>query len=245
MKDRFSNRAKQYASFRPTYPPELYDFIFSHVNHFEVAWDAGTGNGQVAADLAKRFKKVLATDISAKQLENARQAKNVFYSKAGEVTDIPGQSVDLVTVGQAIHWFDGEKFYQEVKRVAKPEALIAVWGYGLLSIHPEIDAHLKHFYTQVVGPYWDKERKLIDEHYHTLSFPFEEIKTPSFQFSFEWSLAEMRGYLGTWSSVQKYIQANGINPVDDCIKKIQPLWSTERQTINFPLFLRLGRVGIR
>jgi ubiquinone/menaquinone biosynthesis C-methylase UbiE len=243
MKDLFSYQAKQYASFRPTYPRELYDFIFSHLNHFDMAWDAGTGNGQVASDLAKKFNKIMATDISARQLENAHQRKNIFYSQAGEVTDLPVQSVDLVTVGQAIHWFDREKFYQEVKRVAKPHSLLAVWGYGLVSIHPEIDLHLRHFYAQIVGPYWDKERILIDEQYRTLSFPFEEFRTPSFQFLFEWSLEELRGYLGTWSSVQKYILANKIDPVDNLINKIQTFWRAKLQTINFPLFLRLGKVN--
>ena len=243
MKDRFSNHSKQYAAFRPTYPEPLYDFIYRHVNCFDTAWDAGTGNGQVAGDLAKRFLKVLATDISLKQLENAYPGKNIIYSQTGEVTNFPEKSIDLITVGQAIHWFDRDKFYQEVRRVAKPGAILALWGYGLLNINKEIDSHVKHFYTQIVGPYWDKERKLIDERYQTISFSFEEIKTPELQFSFLWSLEELQGYLGTWSSVQKYILANGINPADELIKTIQPFWRLEPQMVNFPLFLRIGKIN--
>lgn len=242
MKDLFSTQSKSYAAFRPSYPKVLYDFIFKHVNDFSVAWDAGCGNGQVAKDIAPHFSKVLATDISAKQLENAVEADNIFYSLGGETTPFADHTLDLITVGQAIHWFDLEVFYKEVKRVGKPGSVLAVWGYSLLNIEPALDEELIHFYTKIVGPYWDSERKLIDEQYKTISFPFDEIKAPEFAFSFEWSLTELEGYLSTWSSVQKYISANGINPVQDFIKKIAPVWPQGNKSVRFPLFLRLGRI---
>jgi SAM-dependent methyltransferase len=241
-KDLFSNHANQYAAFRPTYPNDLYRFIFSHVKNFEAAWDAGTGNGQVARDLSPRFKKIFATDISARQLENAYQAENIFYSVAGETTSLPTHSQDLICVAQAIHWFDRDKFYAEVNRVAAPNALIAVWGYSLLHINPEIDALLSDFYVNHVGPYWDKERKLIDEEYSTITFPFSEIKSPEFSLTFQWTIDEFQGYLNTWSSVQKYIQKNKSNPVEELIGTIQPLWRSTKMKIRFPLFLRIGKV---
>jgi ubiquinone/menaquinone biosynthesis C-methylase UbiE len=207
---RFSNHAQQYATFRPTYPKALYDFIFKHVRKFDSAWDCGTGNGQVARDLALRFKKVAATDISEMQLANAIRAENIQYSVAGEETNFPDSTFDLITITQAIHWLDISKFYNEVRRVGNEKAAIAVWGYGLLHIFPEIDAHLHHFYFNVVGSYWDKERRLIDDHYKTIPFPFEEIVTSSFHISVDWTLPEFQGYLSTWSSVQKYIQANRV-----------------------------------
>jgi len=239
-KDLFSNHANQYAAFRPTYPKELYDFVFKHVKEFESAWDAGTGNGQVARDLSKRFNKVIATDISAKQIEKAYQAENIFYSIASEATSFQENTFDLICVAQAIHWFDREKFYAEVKRVAKLDALIAVWGYSLLSVSPEIDFHIKDFYVNIVGPYWDKERKLIDEQYETIAFPFQEIKTPEFSFSFQWTLNELQGYLETWSSVQKIIRENNYNPVEEFIQRIAPFWKSAVMTIQFPLFMRIG-----
>ena len=242
MKDRFSSHARQYAAFRPTYPGELYDFIFKHLDHFTMAWDAGTGNGQVARELSGKFTSVMATDISSQQLRNAYQADNIFYSLASEKTTFPDDMFDLITVAQAIHWFDVNRFYTEVRRVAKPNGIVAVWGYGLLSAVPEIDSRLHNFYTEVVGPYWDKERRLVDEHYRTLSFPFHELETPAFQFSFRWTLDEFQGYLTTWSSVQKYKTEKGTNPVKSFIEEIQPFWREETQTVNFPLFLRLGQV---
>jgi SAM-dependent methyltransferase len=243
MKDRFSSYATQYAAFRPTYPGELYDFIFRQLNHFTAAWDAGTGNGQVARDLAGKFTRVMATDISLQQLKNAYPAANIFYSQATEATHFPDKTFDLITVAQAIHWFDVNQFYAEVRRVAKPGAVLAVWGYGLLSMGPEIDSHVQHFYTAVVGPYWDNERRLIDEHYRTLPFPFDEIESPAFPFSFRWTLDEFKGYLATWSSVQKYQAEKGVNPVESFIEEIRPAWKEEIQTVNFPLFLRIGRIG--
>ena len=149
---------------------------------------------------------------------------------------------DLICVAQAIHWFDREKFYAEVKRVAKPEAVVAIWGYGLLGIHSGIDFLIEDFYVNIIGPYWDKERKLVDDEYKTISFPFKEIEVPSFSFSFQWTIAELQGYLNTWSSVQKYIMENQTNPVEKLIDQIKPLWHRERIEVKFPLFLRLGRI---
>jgi len=241
-KDLFSNHANQYASFRPTYPRELYDYIFSHVRNFGTAWDAGTGNGQVARDLSKQFDKVIASDISVNQLENAYQANNIFYFQTGETIPFSSPRFDLVCAAQAIHWFDREKFYTEVKRVAKPNALIAVWGYGLLRVNQEIDSLINDFYRNIIGPYWDKERKLVDEEYKTISFPFSEIEVPRFAFSFPWTLAGFQGYLTTWSSVQKYIREKNSNPVENLVAQIQPLWKLEKLEVTFPLFLRLGTV---
>lgn len=241
-KDLFSNHAAQYAAFRPSYPPDLFEFIFRHVKNFDLAWDAGTGNGQVARDLSKKFKKVFATDISQQQLDNAYQGENIFFEIAGETISFPESQFDLITVAQAIHWFDRQKFYQEVKRVAKPDAILAVWGYGLLRVNDPIDLIIHEFYTQVIGPYWDKERKLIDEHYKSIEFPFSEIEAPPFAFSFYWSIEELQGYLTTWSSVQKFIKEKQTNPVLELMMKIQPHWRAERMEVKFPLFLRMAKI---
>jgi SAM-dependent methyltransferase len=240
-KDLFSQHSKEYATFRPTYPNELYDFILSHVKNFDAAWDCATGNGQAANDLAKRFQKVVATDLSKKQIQKATPNDKIQYSVCkAEQTPFADNSFDLITVAQAIHWFDFDLFYKEVKRVGKPDSLFAVWGYSLLSVSPFIDRLINDFYVNVVGSYWDKERKFIDEHYQTIPFPFEEIPSPKFEINVTWTIEELIGYINTWSAVQKFIQSNGFNPVDDWINSIRPNWKNEKQTIKFPLFLRLG-----
>lgn len=240
MKDRFSKQANQYVQFRPVYPRELYEFIYLHLKQFDVAWDAGTGNGQAARELAKRFQKVFATDISEKQLLSAYQAENIFYSVSSEKSSLADQSVDLITVAQAAHWFEMKSFSEEVNRVLKPHGILAVWGYGLLTINSSIDKVINHFYNKVIGIYWDQERRHIEEHYKSLYFPFKEISTPPFTISLLWTLEELRGYVTTWSAVQKYISEKGANPVDKLMSEISTHWSGERQIVNFPVFLKLG-----
>ena len=82
MKDFFSSQSKVYAAFRPTYPKELYQFIFRHLTEKKVAWDCATGNGQVAQYLASYFNEVYATDISQQQLDHAVGKKISFIRKA-------------------------------------------------------------------------------------------------------------------------------------------------------------------
>ncbi len=242
-KDLFSANAREYAAFRPDYPTELFDFIFSQVKYFTNAWDCGTGNGQAAKVLCQKFETICATDISDKQMANGYQAKNITYSVChAEQTTFPNGHFDLITVAQAAHWFRLEDFYKEVHRVAKPQGIVALWGYGLLSLNPEFDARLQHFYKSVIGSYWDPERKLIDDQYQTIPFPFDEITAPKFHFSKLWNLIQLEGYLSTWSAVQKFIQKNGYNPVDDFVKNNQSLLGDGLQEVRFPLFLRIGCV---
>ncbi len=244
MKDNFSKQADSYAKYRPTYPAELFDFLMSNVQERKMAWDCATGNGQSAKELARYFETVYATDISQKQLDNAHEAPNIFYSlQPAEQTDFPANSFDLVTVSQALHWFDFEKFYTEVKRVGSPGSLIACWMYGRRDISPAIDDIIsKKLYKEILGDYWDQERKLVDDNYTTIPFPFVEIKSPGFEIRFEWSMAELEGYLNTWSALQKFISLNNYNPVDDLMKEIQTLWEGEKMKVVFPIYMRMGRI---
>lgn len=242
-KDYFSSHSKLYATFRPTYPDDLYSFIFKHVKNFDAAWDCATGNGQVAQVLAKHFKQVEATDISQPQLDNAHQAENIFYSVApAEKTPFNDNQFDLITVGQALHWLDLEKFYNEVKRVAKKDALLAVWGYAVCKVNPQVDEHFYHFYHHVVGPYWDNARKLVEEEYSNVPFPFDQITAPKFSINVEWTLEEFAGYLTTWSATQKFIKDKNYNPVPEVVKLIQPYWN-QKEKVTFPVFLKLGRIS--
>lgn len=243
-KDRFSKLSGKYAAFRPTYPQALYDFILSHVKNRSTAWDCATGNGQVAKDLAPHFDKIFATDISIAQIESAVRLPNVEYSVSqAHESGFPSSTFDLITVGQAIHWFDIPAFYEEVKRVAKPDAVLAIWGYGLLKINPGLDELMNDFYVNIIGPYWDAERKLIDARYRTIPFPFDEIQTPEFDFSFEWTMAQFEGYLTTWSAVQKYITATGENPVAQFMARVREQWKDEFMKVRFPLFVRIGKIS--
>ncbi|MBA4054511.1 MAG: SAM-dependent methyltransferase [Marivirga sp.] len=245
QKDYFSSQANVYAAFRPTYPEAMYQFIFQHLKGRNAAWDCATGNGQVANYLADYFKKVYATDISQQQLAHAVQRTNIVYSlSSAEKTSFPEHQFDLITVGQALHWFEREAFYNEVKRVAAPGALLAVWGYAFLNIDPAIDKLILNFYHNIVGPYWDQARRLVEEEYNSVEFPFEQITTPRFFISAKWNVQHLAGYLESWSATQKYIKNRGVNPVPELTNEIGRIWPAEIiKDITFPVFLKLGEIA--
>ena len=244
QKDYFSSHSSIYAAFRPTYPDGLYEFIFKHVKERRRAWDCATGNGQVASYLANHFKEVYATDLSQQQLNNAITAANIVYSMSpAEKTSFQDHEFDLITVGQALHWFNLEEFYKEAKRVSKPNAVLAVWGYERCSVNTEVDALFSDFYINVVGPYWDPARKLIENEYKGIDFPFEEIPSPRFQINVEWTHEHYTGYLSSWSATQKYIKANGVDPLSKFIEKLKLVWEPRSvRSVSFPVFLRLGKI---
>ena len=243
MKDNFSTRSKDYAQFRPHYPPELFTHMLTLVSEKDSAWDCGTGNGQVAVVLADHFREVQATDISRQQLDEAPQRSNIQYSiQPAEKTAFADAQFDLITVAQAIHWFRFHEFYTEAKRTMKPGALIAVIGYGLLRTDSPLQEAIDHLYTNIVGPYWDAERRYIDEAYKTIPFPFEEIAMPSFQMDYEWSAEQLTGYIRTWSAVKHYIKQKGEDPVSAFEQSLPALWGDRSaRSFSFPLLLRVGR----
>lgn len=242
-KDLFSGHASLYAAFRPRYPQALYDHLLKYVDARNTAWDCATGNGQVAIVLSQYFDRVIATDISQAQLDNAQQATNIEYRiTSAEETPFNDCSFDLITVAQAFHWFNQEKFFTEAQRLLKPNGLLAIWGYGLLSVDHIIDQEIMHLYKNTVGPYWDKARSLVDEGYRQSNFPFVEIENPSFFIRTSWTLKHLAGYLESWSATQQYMKVNQINPVTPLIEKLSKSWNPDEQkTISFPIFLRMGK----
>ena len=242
-KDLFSGHAKEYVAFRPNYPDELIRFIIRHVAKFDCAWDCGTGNGQVAKMLAPFFGHVEATDISTNQLDQAPQINNVTYRLSrAEASPFSDNTFDLICVGQAVHWFEVDKFFSESNRVANKNAIMALFGYSLVRFNDAFNEVLDRFYNDFIYSYWEGERKIVDSEYQSIHFPFEELPTKNFKIEVNWSLADLEGYLNTWSSVQKYIKINRINPVDDLMSQLKPLWNGESQSVYFPVFLRLGRI---
>ncbi len=243
--DNFSTQAKTYKKYRPVYPKTFYDELLGLVNIRNTCWDCGTGNGQVASVLSKYFKEVNATDISDTQLQQAARIENVSYSQQrAEQTNFKDSTFDLITVAQAVHWFDFEAFYKEVKRVGNKNAILAIWGYELLNITPEIDALINTFYTEIVGPFWSFERKHIDTHYASIDFPFQEIKlTKDYEIKTELSLSDLEGYFNSWSSVQNYIRQKKENPVNQLINEIKPFWEqNETKIVSYPLFTKIGKI---
>lgn len=244
FRDYFSTQSSDYRKFRPAYPDELYQFLVGVSPASDCAWDCATGNGQAAAGLSRYFDQVIATDASSKQLAHAMPANNIDYQLASaECTQIADHSIDLVTVAQALHWFDIEAFYREVRRVLKDQGVIAIWSYNLLHVSSAIDQVVNYLYADILGDYWPAERRLIENNYRDIPFPFRTINAPAFSMQAQWGLDELAGYLQTWSAVQNYIAAQHKNPVQQLRAELEVAWGsvTDKKTIHWPLHLMLGQ----
>ena len=208
-----------------------------------LAWDCATGNGQAAVGLASVFDHVVATDASEKQITNTDSHGRVDYRVApAEDSGINSESVDLIMVAQALHWFDLDRFYTEVRRVLKPNGILAASAYNLLTIKPAIDEVVNHYYYEVVGPFWPAERKLVEQ-FGDLPFPFREIEPPKFKMTARWKLDRLIGYLRTWSSTQRFIAAKSSDPLEEIADELRDAWGDPQQIrdVTWPLAVRVGR----
>ena len=243
--DHFSRLAPAYASCRPGYPEGLFDYLAGLVSRRDLAWDCAAGSGQATIPLARRFNRVIATDVSAAMLDQAPRHPAVVYRVApAEASGLGDATADLVTVAQALHWLNTETFYAEVNRVLVPGGVLAVWTYGAQYLdEPALDGVLRHFYADVVGPYWAPERRHVESGYATLPFPFPELEPPVLGMEEHWGLAQLLGYIGTWSATQRFRETVGHDPVDQLAHELAQYWGDPSATrrIRWPLSLRLGR----
>jgi len=246
FKDHFSARAAQYATYRPHYPPALFAYLAGLVPNRVLAVDCGTGNGQAALGLAEHFDRVIGVDPSAGQLANATAHARIEYRLArAESTGLPSHSADIVVTAQALHWLDAQAFFQEAKRLLAPHGAIAVWGYGDPVLPTErLDGMLRRFNRGLLEPYWLAERKLLLEGYGAIEFPFAEISVPRFELEMHWNLAELAGYMRTWSAVANFVAAHEVDPVADVEDELGREWGDreQRRFVRWPIHLRAGRI---
>ena len=246
FKDHFSRQTADYAKFRPTYPRELFEYLGSVAPSRQFAWDCGTGNGQAAVGLASVFDRVVATDASEKQISNAQAHERVEYRVArAEESALESASIDLIMVAQALHWFDLDRFYDEVRRVLKKNSVLAASAYNLLHVEPAIDEVINRYYYEVVGTFWPPERVLVEK-FEELPFPFSEIQTPSFEMIAQWNLEHLVGYLRSWSATQRFIAANKRDPLEAIADDLRAAWGDPGQMrkVVWPLILRVGLKAI-
>jgi ubiquinone/menaquinone biosynthesis C-methylase UbiE len=243
--DHYSSVASRYASFRPGYPAPLFTWLASVAPDRRLAWDCGTGTGQAAVPLADHFDSVAATDPSAAQLAHAPRHRGVHYAvMTAERSALADRSASLVTVAQALHWFDQPVFFAEARRALVPGGVVAVWSYGLLTLQdPTLDDVVRRFHGQTVGPYWPAERRLVDEGFRSLVLPFERVEAPSFSMQADWSLEHLAGYLSTWSAVQRARAATGRDPVPEVVGSLLRAWGDEgaARRVEWPMTLLVGR----
>jgi SAM-dependent methyltransferase len=244
--DHFGSVSASYAKFRPTYPSALFDWLVSVVPAHDAVWDCACGSGQASVDLAARFTRVVATDASAAQIEAATPHARVEYRVApAEKSGLPEASVNLVTVAQALHWFGIDAFFAEVRRVTKRGGALAAWTYGVPQLeNARATSLVQQFYSVTVGPCWPPERAIVEAGYGSLRFPFAEIVPPAFAMTAEWPLAQLLGYLASWSATARYVAVHGKNPVREFAEELAPIWGDAERalTVTWPLTCRAGRV---
>ena len=244
FKDHFSEQAGAYARYRPDYPDALFAYLASLTAAHERAWDCATGNGQAAHALVRHFARVVATDPSERQLAHAVPHPRItFRTEPAEATSLEAASVDLVTVAQALHWFDFDRFFAEVRRVLKPEGVLAVWGYQVIRVTPAVDAVIERYYREILGPYWPPERWYFEGGYR-VPFPFPRLETPVFHLEDTWGPEEVIGYLGTWSGSLRFRKERGEDPLETIREDLMTAWGDAgRRRVWWPLHLHVARPG--
>jgi ubiquinone/menaquinone biosynthesis C-methylase UbiE len=249
FKDYFSRQADDYARYRPSYPSTLFEFLADITHTHEAAWDCATGNGQVALGLTPYFRRIHATDASEAQIRQAFQHENIQYQVTpAEQTSLLTQSIDLIIVGQALHWFKMEQFYEEVYRIGKPTSAIAVWCYGLIEIPTAaglVQEHLQTFHA-LTHPFWPPEITWIEQQYRTIPFPFQELSVPDLTMTATWTVKELIGYLSTYSATHRLIEQRGIEPIATLFEQLTQSWGGTEvvHPIQWPLYMRVGRLSV-
>ena len=239
--DHFSGHASEYATFRPQYPEALYEFLADHCQQNDAAWDCATGNGQAALSLARHFKKIFATDASTEQIASAEPNQQISYSIApAESSGIEDASVDLVTIAQALHWFDIDAFFAEVTRVLKQGGLLAAWSYEASSVSDEVDLVFAAIFDEVED-YWPPQREIVMNNYRDIVFPWPELEVPAVAMTESWVVEQMLGYLRTWSATRRYQNHRGNDPIARHEKALRRAWGSGARIVSWPLNFKVAR----
>lgn len=243
FKDLFSVQSQDYAKYRPTYPADLFEYLMTLANPPLRVWDAGTGNGQAAVELAKRFSEVFASDPSEKQIALATRLPNVHYYIEPAEHPTFEEKVNLITVAQAFHWFKHADFARACQQVAAPGCHLAVWSYAMSSVSPEVDRAVDPLYNGLLGDFWEKERRDVENGYRDIQMPFEEIIAPTLPMKVSWSYERFSGYLGTWSALQKYLKTHPAENLRPYFEEIKKAWGNAPvRELSWPLHLRVWKI---
>lgn len=239
--DHFSAIAQQYAKARISYPAELYEFLCASCSKHDLAWDCATGSGQAAIGLAQFYSRVVATDISEKLLALAPLHPRISYRAApAEGSGFDSNSVDLITVAQALHWFDLDRFWVEVKRVLRAEGVLAYWGYLWPVVSPSVDRVLGEF-RAVIADSWPERSSILHKGYSAVKAQLNEIQCPMLEASAEWLLDDYLNHLRSWSATRYYRDQTGDDVVARFRAAFSHAWKGDCLQVSWPLLLKAYR----
>ncbi|KAJ9177840.1 hypothetical protein P3X46_013007 [Hevea brasiliensis] len=256
----YDKQAAIYADARPTFPSQWFSMLAALTPHHSLAWDAGTGNGQAAISVAEHYDQVIATDISEEQLKHGINHPRVRYlhtpssmSDDELVSLIGGEnSVDLVTVSVAVHWFDLERFYSQVKRLLrKPGGVIAVWTYNIIQVNSEFDPLMWGFYEKTLA-FQKPNVKYAFDCYRTLPFPFESVgvgcegQPETLEMTKEMSFQGLLGLMRSWSAVNTAKEQGMDLLCENVTREFEKAWGGRElvRTVIFKTYMLAGKVKV-
>ncbi|CAF1425320.1 unnamed protein product [Didymodactylos carnosus] len=260
MAKRFFENAShvvQYAAYRPTYSQALIEKIMNYLSlkykgDYDIAIDIGCGSGQSTKLLSPYFQQVYGYDVSKNQIKQANEKNtnsNVKY-RSENIISHDNNSLCLVTVAQAAHWFNLQQFYSEAHRTLKLMGVLAVYGYGFVELHGPQNKRLNEIVTNFyrkVRPFFPDDRIHIDNKYSSIILPYvERERDESVKINCTWDIQRLLGYICTWSGYQNYVK---LHPNNDIINDLRSeLFSTlnttnesEKIELSFDTFILMGR----
>ncbi|KAK4319005.1 hypothetical protein Pmani_010090 [Petrolisthes manimaculis] len=260
-----------YSKFRPRPPTSLTPRIVSYLKEkydgpLTAATDVGCGSGQTTHILTSHFKHVTGLDISQAQINQANTLNDnphvSFKVSGAESLPFAATSLQLVTAGQACHWFDMKKFYDEVDRILVPGGVLALYGYLFPEpINTRADNKLKEILKQVykeeLSGYIQKGSEDVYlnnyklDKYNMIYYKHSQIRDESHYTDRTVTVADLTGYIGTWSGLQNFRQDKGEEAAQKVLdhfesRVMSALQSTQTAqetelSIRFRYFLLLGR----
>lgn len=242
----FASEGASYAVGRPIYPDSLYSWIADQSGQRKLVWDCGAGSGQASHGLARHFDRVIATDSSLEQLNHAQSHPRIsFLHCSAEMPDDAVRGFNAVCGACAVHWFDLEAFYKNVRRLASRNAVIAVWTYEWpWTDSSEVNEELAFIKDKMLDDYWPVQSSLYLNHYKDLTFPFQQITPPTFHCSVGSSLDDLCRFIFTWSPIKRYIAANGFASLDRIRSRLETAWLAHPPDgqLTLPLYMKVGRI---
>ena len=194
-KELFTHKSDDYSRFRPSYPAAAIDWLRAEIRGERVV-DIGAGTGIFTKLLLRCFHEVSAVE------PNEEMRKKFLFNLpgipcsdgSGEATKLPDHSVDLITIAQAFHWLDEEKFKAEAFRILAPEGKIAIiWNTSLRNEFTEARDEVCRKYCPRFRAGYAGKRNPAEGDAFLRNVYFRQVQTVSFCNPFAMDLSTFEG----------------------------------------------------